>query len=59
VTGSVHCALTPYWAKRLGKSQLHAQQLSERGGELWCEMAESRVLIEGHAVLTMQGSLVI
>jgi len=59
VTGSVHCALTPYWTKRLGKSQLHAQQLSERGGELWCEMAESRVLLEGHAVLTMQGSLVI
>jgi predicted PhzF superfamily epimerase YddE/YHI9 len=57
VTGSAHCALAPYWAKRLGKSQLHARQLSSRGGELWCEVAESRVILKGNAVLTMQGSL--
>src|SRR5207302_5756882 len=24
VTGSAHCALTPYWAKRLGKTKLRA-----------------------------------
>ncbi len=59
VTGSVHCALTPYWADRLGRSQLHAQQLSERGGELWCEMAGRRVILKGHAVLTMKGELII
>jgi predicted PhzF superfamily epimerase YddE/YHI9 len=59
VTGWVHCALAPYWAGRLGKAQLHARQLSERGGELWCEMAGSRVTLKGHAVLTLQGSLVI
>jgi predicted PhzF superfamily epimerase YddE/YHI9 len=57
VTGSVHCALTPYWAERLGKTQLHARQLSERGGELWCEMAGQRVILKGNAVLTMQGTL--
>jgi predicted PhzF superfamily epimerase YddE/YHI9 len=57
VTGSAHCALAPYWAKRLGKSQLHARQLSERGGELWCEVAGSRVILKGYAVLTMQGFL--
>jgi predicted PhzF superfamily epimerase YddE/YHI9 len=57
VTGSVHCALAPYWAGRLGKSQLHARQLSERGGELWCELAGSRVILKGRAVLTLQGSL--
>jgi PhzF family phenazine biosynthesis protein len=58
-TGSVHCALTPYWADRLGKSQLHARQLSERGGELWCEGKGSRVLLKGNAVLTLQGTLII
>jgi PhzF family phenazine biosynthesis protein len=57
VTGSAHCALTPYWAQRLGKTQLHARQLSERGGELWCEMAGNRVILKGDAVLTMQGTL--
>jgi PhzF family phenazine biosynthesis protein len=57
VTGSAHCALTPYWAERLGKSQLHARQLSQRGGELWCEMAGDRVMLKGKAVLTMQGTL--
>jgi predicted PhzF superfamily epimerase YddE/YHI9 len=59
VTGSAHCALTPYWAKRLGKSRLHARQLSERGGELWCEMAGDRVSLRGKAVLTLQGALTI
>ncbi len=57
VTGSAHCALTPYWAERLGKSHLHARQLSERGGELWCEMAGDRVILKGDAILTMQGIL--
>jgi len=57
VTGSAHCALTPYWTKRLGKSQLHARQLSARGGELWCEMVGERVILRGKAVLTMQGTL--
>jgi len=57
VTGSAHCALGPYWAKRLGRSRLHARQLSERGGELWCEVAGDRVLLKGRCVLTMQGSL--
>lgn len=59
VTGSAHCALAPYWAGRLGKSQLHARQLSERVGELWCEMAGERVFLKGRAVLTLQGLLVI
>jgi PhzF family phenazine biosynthesis protein len=57
VTGSAHSALTPYWAERLGKTHLHARQVSERGGELWCEMAGERVIIKGNAVLTLQGSL--
>jgi len=59
VTGSVHCALTPYWSKRLGKTRLHARQLSERRGELWCELAGERVMLMGRAILTMQGTLTI
>jgi len=57
VTGSTHCSLTPYWAVRLGKTKLHARQLSQRGGELWCEMAGERVWIKGKAVLYLKGSI--
>lgn len=57
VTGSAHCALTPYWAERLGKTHLHARQLSQRGGELWCEMAGERVILKGNAILTLRGTL--
>ena len=57
VTGAIHCSLTPYWAKRLGKTSLHARQVSQRGGELWCGLAGDRVVIRGEAVLMLQGSL--
>jgi PhzF family phenazine biosynthesis protein len=57
VTGSLQCALAPYWAKRIGRSQLHAHQFSERGGELWCEFKKERVLVKGKAVLTMEAAL--
>ncbi|HET6175424.1 MAG TPA: PhzF family phenazine biosynthesis protein [Candidatus Sulfotelmatobacter sp.] len=56
-TGSLLCSLTPYWTERLGKTNLHARQLSERGGEFWCEVTDERVIIKGNAVLTMEGSL--
>jgi PhzF family phenazine biosynthesis protein len=59
VTGSAHCALTPYWAQRLGKSKLHAYQLSRRGGELFCEDRGDRVMISGRAVLYLQGFITI
>jgi PhzF family phenazine biosynthesis protein len=57
VTGSAHCVLTPYWTKQLGKTHLHAIQVSERGGELWCEMSGDRVVLRGSALLTLQGEL--
>jgi len=59
VTGSTHCSLAPYWAKRLRKTKLHARQISERGGELWCEVRGERVILRGNAVLTLQGDLLI
>lgn len=55
VTGSAHCALTPYWAERLGKTELRARQVSKRGGELWCALDGDRVRIAGHAVEVMSG----
>jgi len=57
VTGSAHCVLTPYWATRLGKDRLHAKQVSQRGGELWCTSAGDRVLIAGHAVTYLRGQI--
>jgi predicted PhzF superfamily epimerase YddE/YHI9 len=59
VTGSTHCSLAPYWAERLGKTSLHARQISERGGELWCEVRGERVILKGSAVLTLRGELLI
>ena len=59
VTGSTHCSLAPYWAQRLGKTSLHARQISERGGELWCEVKAGRVILKGNAVLTLRGGLLI
>jgi predicted PhzF superfamily epimerase YddE/YHI9 len=57
VTGSAHCTLVPYWADRLGRTTLHARQISRRGGELWCELAGDRVKIAGHAALYMEGTI--
>lgn len=57
VTGSTHCVLIPYWAKRLGKKHLHARQLSKRGGELFCEDRDDRVGIGGNAVTYLEGKI--
>lgn len=57
VTGSAHCTLIPYWAARLGKTQLRARQLSRRGGGLACALVGDRVSIAGRAVLYLQGTI--
>lgn len=59
VTGSVNCLLVPYWAARLGKKTLTAQQLSARGGELFCTLAGERVLIAGHTVEYLRGEITV
>ncbi len=59
VTGSIHCALVPYWANRLQKSKIHAYQASQRGGDLFCEYLGERVLIGGHAVKYLTGTVYI
>ena len=55
VTGSSHCTLIPYWAERLGKTQLFARQRSRRGGELWCQHRGDRVSIAGRAIKYSEG----
>lgn len=57
VTGSAHCTLTPLWARRLGKTRLHARQVSARGGELFCAALGERVRISGHAALYLEGTI--
>lgn len=51
VTGSAHCSLAPFWAEKLGKKELLAHQLSERGGEIYCTVQGERVLLKGQAKL--------
>ncbi len=58
VTGSAHCALAPYWEKKLGKVELTAYQASERGGELWLRLHGDRVGIAGYAVTVLRAELV-
>ncbi|MFJ2712152.1 PhzF family phenazine biosynthesis protein [Pseudomonas sp. NPDC087346] len=59
VTGSAHCSLIPYWAKRLDKTSLSAYQRSARGGELFCRLEGDRVKIGGNATLVASGTLVL
>jgi len=59
VTGSAHCVLIPYWAAVLGKKELHALQVSKRGGELFCGFAGERVRISGKAALYLEGTITI
>jgi predicted PhzF superfamily epimerase YddE/YHI9 len=56
-TGSIHCTLAPYWAARLGKETLRAQQLSARGGTMQSTVCGDRVKIVGKARLYLQGTL--
>jgi PhzF family phenazine biosynthesis protein len=57
VTGSAHCQLAPYWARRLGKNNLSARQVSRRGGEIACELRSDRVLLSGYAVTFMEAEI--
>ena len=50
VTGSAHCTLAPFWKSKLGKSQLVAHQVSERGGVIHITIDGDRVLLRGQCV---------
>ena len=57
VTGSAHCTLTPYWFKILNKKIMNAQQISERKGELLCEIKKDRVFVSGNAITYFKGQI--
>ena len=57
VTGSAHCELIPYWSKILNKKELLANQISERGGKLYCTHNGDRVTIGGEAVTFLRGEI--
>ncbi len=57
VTGSAHCALTPYWAQRLNKSSFRAYQASRRGGEILCRLRGDRVELEGSCIFYLEGEV--
>jgi len=55
VTGSAYTQLVPYWSQRLGKQTLQARQISQRGGDVNCELRGERVAIAGKAVKYLEG----
>lgn len=57
VTGSAHTTLTPYWSRRLGKSELTARQISKRGGFLKCKVLGDRVEMSGQGAFYMEGEI--
>ena len=57
VTGSAHCALAPYWQRRLGKDTFKAYQASERGGTLHIKIIGNRVMLTGDAVTVISGEI--
>ncbi|MBF8188981.1 PhzF family phenazine biosynthesis protein [Nonomuraea sp. K274] len=57
VTGSAHCALSPYWSARLGRASLTGAQLSARGGIVHVTHDGNRVRLAGRAVTVLTGTL--
>lgn len=57
VTGSAHSSLIPFWSEKLGKKNMTAYQLSDRGGTLYCEQKGERVSMGGNCVIYMQGEI--
>lgn len=55
VTGSIHTGLAPYWTEQLNKTMLTAYQASARGGKLFCQVQDERVIVQGQAVLYLEG----
>lgn len=56
VTGSAHAVLTPFWAKRLGRTRFTAHQASKRGGDLALRLEGDRAWLGGPCVTVVEGS---
>lgn len=59
VTGSAHCALAPFWAPRLGRSELTGYQASRRGGTVRVRLDGERVVLAGQAVTVSRVELAV
>ena len=59
VTGSAHCLLTPYWARRLDRLRLTAFQASRRGGRLLCQLSGDRVILTGACRTVIEGNFLL
>ena len=59
VTGSAHCALTPFWSERLQRTEMTAYQASPRGGVVRVRLAGDRVVLSGQAVTVLRGDLTV
>ena len=57
VTGSAYTQLVPYWAEKTGLRRFRVKQVSQRGGELVCEVAGDRVLVSGKAAMYLKGTI--
>lgn len=57
VTGSAHCALAPFWKKKLRKKVMRGYQASPRGGLVEVEPRRDRVLLRGQAVTVLRCAL--
>lgn len=58
VTGGAHCSLAPYWAEKLGKTEMVGYQASPRGGVVRMRLADERVFLSGQAVTVLRGELI-
>jgi PhzF family phenazine biosynthesis protein len=57
VTGSAHSQLIPFWSEKLGKEKMQARQLSQRGGDIYCEQKGDRVIMGGECIYYMKGEI--
>jgi predicted PhzF superfamily epimerase YddE/YHI9 len=57
VCGSAHCALAPYWYKKLGKSRMIGHQVSLRGGTVFVEVRGERIDLGGEGVIFSTGEI--
>ena len=57
VCGSGHCHILPYWAKKLGKTELTAYQASPRGGIIYATVDGERIRMSGKAALYPEATI--
>ena len=57
VTGSAHCSLAVLWSKKLGKSSLRAEQLSQRRGFLELGVHQEHISLIGECITFAKGGM--